>query len=140
MILFDHINIRTSKLSETVDFYQIILGAKPGFRPPFPFPGAWLYIDGKPVIHIVEESEESSSAISSYFSEKKTQHAIGNLHHVAFKGEDIDEFIRKVNSHSLKGGVATPPGTGQSQVFLQDPNGITIEMLFDLKNKKEAKL
>ncbi len=38
----DHVNIRTSRLSEMVDWYRDILGLSSGKRPDFPFPGAWV--------------------------------------------------------------------------------------------------
>ena len=39
----DHINIHTSKREETLKFYTEMLDFQEGFRPPFDFPGAWLY-------------------------------------------------------------------------------------------------
>ena len=47
----DHVNIRTSKARETMNFYTEILGFSDGFRPPFNFPGAWLYAGESAVIH-----------------------------------------------------------------------------------------
>ena len=47
----DHCSIRTIKLGETRDFYVNILGMVDGDRPDFPFPGAWLYVDGVAVAH-----------------------------------------------------------------------------------------
>ncbi len=47
----DHCSIQTVKLKETRDFYVNILGMVDGDRPDFPFPGAWLYVDGVAVVH-----------------------------------------------------------------------------------------
>ena len=41
---FDHVNINTKYLKETIEFYKI-LGFINGPRPEFPFNGAWLYLD-----------------------------------------------------------------------------------------------
>ena len=41
---FDHVNINTKYLKETIKFYEI-LGFINGPRPEFPFNGAWLYLD-----------------------------------------------------------------------------------------------
>ena len=38
----DHVNIRTSKARETMNFYTEILDFSEGFRPPFQFPSAGL--------------------------------------------------------------------------------------------------
>ena len=39
----DHYNVSTRKFQETIQFYQDVLGFVNGPRPPFNFPGAWLY-------------------------------------------------------------------------------------------------
>ena len=57
----DHVNIRTSKARETMNFYTEILDFSEGFRPPFNFPGAWLYAGENAVIHLVFEDSESSN-------------------------------------------------------------------------------
>src|SRR4051812_30467778 len=50
--VLDHYNVSTHKLNETVQFYENVLGLKNGPRPPFNFPGAWLYSEGRPVLHL----------------------------------------------------------------------------------------
>jgi len=47
--MLDHYNVSTRKLDETVNFYENVLGFTNGPRPPFNFPGAWLYSSGHPV-------------------------------------------------------------------------------------------
>jgi catechol 2,3-dioxygenase-like lactoylglutathione lyase family enzyme len=49
--VLDHYNVSTRKLNETVQFYEGVLGFMNGPRPPFNFPGAWLYSAGHPVLH-----------------------------------------------------------------------------------------
>ncbi len=51
VIALDHINIRCRDLAATRDFLVAVLGLEDGFRPPFDFPGNWLYLDGRPIIH-----------------------------------------------------------------------------------------
>ena len=48
----DHYNVSTRKLKETVEFYEVVLGFKNGPRPPFNFPGTWLYSGNHPVLHL----------------------------------------------------------------------------------------
>ena len=50
--VLDHYNVSTRKLKETVQFYEDVLGFKNGARPPFNFPGAWLYSGNHPVLHL----------------------------------------------------------------------------------------
>ena len=56
----DHVNIRTSKARETMNFYTEILDFMEGFRPPFNFPGVWLYAGESAVIHLVFDYSEPS--------------------------------------------------------------------------------
>ena len=58
--VLDHFNIRTRKLADTVRFYEDILGLEKGARPNFAFPGAWMYSEGKPVVHLVDISRPRS--------------------------------------------------------------------------------
>jgi catechol 2,3-dioxygenase-like lactoylglutathione lyase family enzyme len=41
--MLDHVTLRTHDLDGTCAFLEALLGLKPGYRPDFPFPGAWLY-------------------------------------------------------------------------------------------------
>ena len=55
--VLDHYNVSTRKLGETVHFYETVLGFTNGPRPPFNFPGAWLYSSGHPVLHLNDISQ-----------------------------------------------------------------------------------
>ena len=55
--VLDHYNVSTRKLNETVRFYEDVLGFVNGPRPPFDFPGAWLYSAGHPVLHLNDISQ-----------------------------------------------------------------------------------
>ena len=47
----DHYNVYCADLEATVRFYERYVGLTNGDRPPFPFPGAWMYAaSGVPVI------------------------------------------------------------------------------------------
>jgi hypothetical protein len=55
--VLDHYNVSTRKLNETVRFYEDVLGFMNGPRPPFDFPGAWMYSAGHPVLHLNDISQ-----------------------------------------------------------------------------------
>jgi len=53
----DHINIGTHRLEETRAFFRDVLGLTEGWRPDFPFGGAWLYAGDGAVVHLVDLAE-----------------------------------------------------------------------------------
>ena len=59
--VLDHYNVSTRSLKETVEFYESVLGFKNGPRPPFNFPGAWLYSGDHPVLCVVKAAKVSVS-------------------------------------------------------------------------------
>ncbi|MEJ0066344.1 MAG: hypothetical protein WDM85_13765 [Caulobacteraceae bacterium] len=50
----DHINIGTHQLEETRAFFRDAIGLTEGWRPNFPFGGAWLYAGDTAVVHLVD--------------------------------------------------------------------------------------
>ena len=72
--VLDHYNVSTRKLKETVQFYEDVLGFVNGPRPPFNFPGAWLYSSDHPVLHINDISA----------TDKPQRPDSGVIDHVAF--------------------------------------------------------
>ena len=60
----DHVNLRTSRLEEMTRWYVDVMGLRSGFRPNFPFPGAWLYAGDRAIVHLVGEDAETPHARS----------------------------------------------------------------------------
>jgi catechol 2,3-dioxygenase-like lactoylglutathione lyase family enzyme len=114
----DHINIWTDDLDGTTTFFADILGLENGFRPPFKFPGAWLYGDkGSPaIVHLVETAPEAGGT--------------GALDHVAFKDTDFDGLKQRLDAHGYDYEVRVVPDTGDRQVFFVAPFGLKIEVNF----------
>jgi len=112
----DHINIRTADLAATKAVFIDVLGLSEGWRPPFPFPGAWLYAGEKDVVHLVQVDTAAESSDGS------------SLDHFAFDIDDYDEALRRVESTGLRFRATSTPGTSVKQIFVRDPNGVTIEL------------
>ena len=56
-------------MEETREFYETAMGMTNGDRPPLPFPGYWMYLDGKAVIHIVGIDENDPSGLIDYLGD-----------------------------------------------------------------------
>jgi catechol 2,3-dioxygenase-like lactoylglutathione lyase family enzyme len=112
----DHINIATQDLEGTRAFFVDVLGLAEGPRPPFDFPGYWLYAGERPVVHMqLAPDAVSPSKLSA-------------LNHFAFAVSDLDELIARMEAHSIRYRVVTVPGTAFRQAFLDDPNGVRVEL------------
>jgi catechol 2,3-dioxygenase-like lactoylglutathione lyase family enzyme len=117
----DHFNIRTSKLDDTVRFYEDILGLKNGDRPNFSFPGAWMYSDGKAVVHLVDISQTS----------EQQKPDSGVVHHVAFASRDFSGMKQHLTSTGMEFDTRQVPGGELWQIFVNDPNGVMIELNYE---------
>ena len=112
----DHFNLRTQKLAETVQFYEQVLGLKPGPRPTQPLNGCWLYGERQAVLHLLESPP---SAL-----------ATGPLDHVAFACSGLKELLERLERARIARIARAIPGTPFVQVQFLDPNGVMIEANF----------
>jgi len=116
---FDHVNIWTTKLPEMVDWYQDILGLKPGPRPDFAFDGAWMYLGDAPLVHLVASDKP------------REVHGNASLEHFAFSATGMAEFLALLESRDIAYSVDPVPGFPIVQVNFRDPEGIHIHVDFD---------
>ena len=112
----DHINIRTADLAATKAFFIDVLGLTEGWRPPFPFPGAWLYAGEKDVVHLVQVDQPAAASEGSA------------LDHFAFDIEDYEEALTRVRATGLKFFETSVPGSSVKQIFVRELNGVNIEL------------
>ena len=114
----DHVNIDTSCPDETVAFYTEVFGLvnKPELRPDFGFPGAWLFSGDRAVVHLNFIEDDGRSANRSAFN------------HFAFEGTDFDETCAFLDSRGLSYRTAARPEIGLRQIFVEDPNGVRVEI------------
>src|SRR5690349_14440763 len=115
--VLDHFKIRTRHLAETVRFYEDVLGLEKGPRPDFAFPGAWMYSEGKAVVHLVD--------ISPTAEPQKPDSGV--VHHVAFVSRGFDAMSTRLKSKKMPFDARQVPGGDLWQIFVYDPNGVMIE-------------
>ncbi|MDA9480116.1 glyoxalase [Bradyrhizobium sp. CCBAU 65884] len=126
--VLDHFNIRTRNLAETVRFYEDVLGLEKGARPNFAFPGAWMYSEGKAVVHLVD--------ISATAEPQKPDSGV--VHHVAFVSRGFDGMKRRLASKDMKFESRQVPGGDLWQIFVNDPNGVMIELNYEATREQGA--
>ena len=127
----DHCSIRTLKLKESQDFYVDVLGMDVGARPDLPFPGCWLYVDGRAVVHLVGIDPDDSSGLTEYLGGNIDPDALqgsGSLDHIAFCAMDASAMIKRLNKYKVPYRERQVPNMDLYQLFVEDPNGITLEL------------
>lgn len=119
----DHLLVLTDDLEGTKAFYEA-LGLQAGERPPLPFPGYWLYLEGAPCVHLAERGPYEEHAATVGLSVGPAP-----VDHMAFAGEDYDALAGRVEAAGLAATANTVPGAVR-QLFLTDPNGVRVELNF----------
>jgi catechol 2,3-dioxygenase-like lactoylglutathione lyase family enzyme len=113
----DHFTIVTDQLAQTMAFYER-LGLSAGPRPDFGVGGAWLYVGGQPVLHVVETG-------------RMPEPRRGVLDHMAFFAHDFVGVAERVTAAGVAWRVIrTPRPFSLWQMFLYDPNGVEVELDF----------
>ena len=125
----DHFNIITDDLPATLAFYEEHLNLKPGARPPFDFPGAWLYADGgkgkDPILHVVAGKERKLLVK-------------GVIDHMAFYGTGLGETVARLKAKGIDYELRRLPEYGTWQLFFHDPNNAKVEIDFDAREPEPA--
>lgn len=125
----DHFTIRTARVAETIAFFRDVVRLEAGWRPGFRFPGEWMYAAGKPLLHIVALSADDSE-LHAYLGEKTDRDGGGCIDHISLRCESLAEMQQHLLSQKQPFRERLVPEAGEHQLFLEDPNGVTIEMIF----------
>lgn len=129
-----HFSVRTTALERSRRFYTDVLGFHEGFRPPFKFPGHWLYRGGDEadfgVVHLIGIDPDDPQGLKDYLGDKAEQglHGSAAVDHLAFLATDLQDMHRRLREAGLEFRERTVPSLGLHQVFVEDPSGVTIEL------------
>jgi len=114
----DHVNLRTAKLADMQAFYTDVLGMTLGARPPFPFPGAWLYCGEQAAVHLIEVDRQPAPEGEL------------RLEHFAFSAAGLADFLELLKTRGEAYRIGVVPGFGIIQVNIHDPDGNHIHVDF----------
>jgi catechol 2,3-dioxygenase-like lactoylglutathione lyase family enzyme len=113
----NHFTVLTDDIDRSVEFYVNLLGLAPGPRPDLGFPGAWLYADGRAVLHII-----GGRALPA-------QRA-GVIDHMAFSARGLRAMTARLDAGGVDYELRRQRGSGTWQLFCHDPNGAKVELDF----------
>jgi catechol 2,3-dioxygenase-like lactoylglutathione lyase family enzyme len=139
----DHVNIVTKNIGETIRFYTEVLGMKNA-----PLPGGMVsnknaFIcddDGNAVLHVQgvdpADPQPTFDSIRRRLGNLRTSMDLDDLdgsasiEHVAFACQDYDAVRDRLGRHGLEMRFNDVPQMSLRQIFVNDPNGITLELNF----------
>ena len=126
-----HYTIRCTpdELPPLVDFYTRVMRLTVGDRPDIPAPGAWLYAQGQPIVHLYAHLAAPDQPVEP---------ATGALDHISFRSRGLDEMRQHLGALGVCFTEAPIPGWPIHQLFLHDPRGLKIEMTFWMEQEQGA--
>lgn len=131
----DHYSIRTLDIEASRHFYTEVMGFEVGFRPPFDFPGLWLYNGERypqscGVVHIIGVDANNPEGLKEYLGDRdlSSLNGTGTVDHMAFAATGLAEMRRRLQRLDVAHRERTVPALGLHQVFFEDPSNVTIEL------------
>ena len=141
-LTLNHFSIRTLDLEATRVFYERVLGLTVGPRPPFPFPGLWMYSGdhgdvGNAVVHIIGMDPNDPEGLKRYLGDRDASslHGSGAVDHVAFFADGLAAMLERLRGLGVPVRERTVPAIGLHQLFLDDPNGVVVELNYPAAEK-----
>ena len=124
-----HFTIRCTpdELPSLADFYTRVMRLQVGARPEIPAPGAWLYAEGQPIVHLFANMPKPDAAM---------QPVTGHVDHISFRSRGLNEMREHLGMLGVPFAEAPIPGWAIHQLFLHDPRGLKIEMTFWLDHEE----
>lgn len=113
----NHFTVLSSDLERSKAFYINILGLAEGYRPPFTFPGAWLYAGNQAILHIMAGRPMPSDAA-------------GVIDHMAFTASNLQAAVDTLKQHGIQYQLHRLEGLEIWQLFCHDPDGARVELDF----------
>jgi len=136
-ISLNHFSIRSLDLPACERFYCGLLGLQVGPRPEFPFPGLWLYqgdtsVWANAAVHIIGIDRKDPEGLKRYLGDRDeaSLQGTGSVDHLAFFATGLADTLERLRGQGVPVRERTVPGLGLHQLFLDDPNGVVIELNF----------
>jgi catechol 2,3-dioxygenase-like lactoylglutathione lyase family enzyme len=141
-LTLNHYAIRTLDLDACRAFYVNVLGLTVGPRPPFPFPGLWLYRGdhgdyANAVVHIIGIEKNEPEGLKKYLGDRdeSSLKGTGAIDHIAFFADGLVDMVRHLDAQGVAFRERTVPSLGLHQLFVNDPNGIMVELNYPAAEK-----
>lgn len=142
-LTLNHFSVRTLDVESTRHFYVDVLGLTVGPRPAFPFPGLWLYRGdhgqaANAVVHVIGMDPNDPVGLKNYLGERDVSSLSGSgaVDHIAFFADGLADMLAHLKARGVTPRERTVPSIGLHQLFLDDPNGVVIELNYPAAEKQ----
>jgi catechol 2,3-dioxygenase-like lactoylglutathione lyase family enzyme len=126
----NHYLIVSRNLERSKKFYQDVLGLELAERPDFGFPGYWLKTGDNICVHL---ASQNANKIRDQFLLKKHPRGTngsGSVDHIAFLAQDPEAVRNRIQKNKVEMHYRSFPDAKLFQIFLKDPDDVTIELNF----------
>lgn len=130
LVALDHFFVYATDLDASRRFYERVLGLEVGPRPPFGFDGCWLYLGGRPVVHL--GAADGNATLAGYLGERDgaARTDTGAVDHIAFQADGFEPYRARLDALGVEYRHRVVPDFDLDQLFVRDPDGVTIELNF----------
>jgi catechol 2,3-dioxygenase-like lactoylglutathione lyase family enzyme len=126
----NHYFVRANNLERSRRFYCDVLGFEEMPRPDFPFPGYWLGVGGKIQVHLGPHGIPNSDLYYLGTTPHSATDNAGIVDHIAFSATDPESVAARFESMGVHTRKRFLPEILLFQIFVRDPDGLTIELNF----------
>jgi catechol 2,3-dioxygenase-like lactoylglutathione lyase family enzyme len=126
----NHYFVRANNLELSRRFYCEVLGFEQMPRPDFPFPGYWLGVGGKVQVHMGAHGIPNPELYYHGTTPQSATDNAGVVDHIAFSATDPASFAARFESMGIHARKRYLPEIRLFQMFVKDPDGLTIELNF----------
>lgn len=127
----NHYLLVAKNLEKTRRFYQKVLGLKlASERPDFGFPGYWLKAGDNVCVHLASQAPNRIRDQFLLKKHRKGANGSGTVDHIAFLAKKPEEVRRRIQKHRVEMHYRSFPESKLFQIFLRDPDDVTIELNF----------
>jgi catechol 2,3-dioxygenase-like lactoylglutathione lyase family enzyme len=126
----EHYLVVSDDLEKTRRFYCDLLGMRVGDRPNLGFAGYWLYLGDTACLHLADRASYTAykARVGTPVPQQTTD--TGAIDHIAFNARDFPAMAARLGEAGLAFRENRIEDFGLRQIFVQDPNAITLELNF----------
>jgi catechol 2,3-dioxygenase-like lactoylglutathione lyase family enzyme len=126
----NHYLLVAKDLERTKSFYQNVLGLELAERPDFGFPGYWLKTGDHICVHLASQEPNKTRDLFLLKKHPKGTQGSGSVDHIAFLAKNPDEVHGRIQQNKVEMHFRSFPDAKLFQIFLRDPDDVTIELNF----------